>query len=210
MSSFRKKIASLKKNETGAALVEFAFVAPVLILLIMGILDLGHRIYATAILQGAVQKAARDASLDDGAAIASALDDRVKELMLPILPPEVLQDPDALGYEPFDFDRRNYSSFSDVSQPEDFTDTDSDGICNNGEPYDDLNGNDTWDADRGAVGQGNARDAVLYTARVTYPRLFPMAGLIGLPQRETIEASTVVRNQPFGEQAARGGVKNCT
>ncbi len=202
MRGFINKLRTLRRDDVGAALVEFAFVAPVLILLIMGILDVGHRIYATAILQGSVQKAARDASLDDGAANAGTIDDRVKNLMLPVLQPEPIST--------FDFTRRNYSNFSDVSQPEDFTDTNNDGDCNNGEPYDDINGNDSWDADRGASGQGNAKDAVLYTVRVTYPRLFPMAGLIGLSQEESIEASTVVRNQPFGEQSARGGIKNCT
>ena len=202
MRGFMNKFLTLKRDDVGAALVEFALVAPVLILLIVGILDVGHRIYATAILQGSVQKAARDASLDDGASNASAIDDRVKSLMLPVVQAEPIST--------FDFARRNYSNFSDVSQPEDFTDTNNDGDCNNGEPYDDLNGNDRWDADRGVTGQGNAKDAVLYTVRVTYPRLFPMAGLIGLPQEESIEASTVVRNQPFGEQSARGGIKNCT
>ncbi|WP_339827841.1 TadE family protein [uncultured Parasphingorhabdus sp.] len=202
MRGFINKFRTLKRDEVGATLVEFAFVAPVLILMIMGILDVGHRIYATAILQGSVQKAARDASLDDGAGNASTIDARVKNLMLPVVQAEPIST--------FDFTRQNYSNFSDVSQPEDFTDTNNDGDCNNGEPYDDINGNDSWDADRGVTGQGNAKDAVLYTVRVTYPRLFPMAGLIGLPQEESIEASTVVRNQPFGEQSARGGIKNCT
>lgn len=202
MRHIRNPIRSLKRDDAGAALVEFAFVAPVLVLLIMGMLDLGHRIYATSILQGSIQKAARDATLDDGAANASSLDDRVKTLMLPVVHEEPISQ--------FDFTRRNYSNFSDVSQPEDFTDTNNDGDCNNGEPYDDVNGNDSWDADRGVTGQGNAKDAVLYTVRVTYPRLFPMAGLIGLPPDEVIQASTVLRNQPFGDQAARGGIKNCT
>ncbi|ATW04929.1 TadE family protein [Sphingorhabdus sp. YGSMI21] len=202
MRNFLTKYRALKRDDAGAALVEFALVAPVLILLIMGMLDLGHRIYATAILQGSVQKAARDASLDDGSANASSIDDRVKELMLPVVQPEPVSD--------FEFTRKNYSDFSDVAQPEDFTDNNGDGECNNGEPYDDVNGNDSWDADRGATGQGNAKDAVLYTVKVTYPRLFPMAELIGLSQDEVIQASTVVRNQPFGEQSDRGGIKNCS
>ncbi|VWX56870.1 TadE-like protein [Sphingorhabdus sp. 109] len=202
MCGLLKKFRALKKADDGAALVEFAMVAPVLILLIMGMLDLGHRIYATAILQGSVQKAARDASLDDGSANASSIDDRVKELMLPVVQAEPVSE--------FEFTRKNYSDFSDVAKPEDFTDTNGDGVCNNGEPYDDVNGNDSWDADRGVAGQGNAKDAVLYTVKVTYPRLFPMAELIGLSQDEVIQASTVVRNQPFGEQSDRGEIKNCS
>lgn len=201
MTKFTQKIRALSRDSKGAALVEFAFVAPFLLLVIMGILDVGHRIYTTAILQGSVQKAARDATLDDGAANETAIDDRVKELMDPVVQDEPISQ--------YTFTRQNYSDFSDVSQPEDFTDTDGDGDCNNGEPYDDVNGNDTWDADRGSAGQGNAKDAVLYTASITFPRLFPMASLIGLPQNETITASTVLRNQPFGEATDRGEIKNC-
>lgn len=68
------------------------------------------------------------------------------------------------------------------------------------ERYFDVNENGKWDADRGKDGIGGARDAVLYTAVVTYPRMFPMYGLIGLPQDVTLKASTVLRNQPFDEQ----------
>jgi hypothetical protein len=87
------------------------------------------------------------------------------------------------------------------SQPEDYNDVDGDGSCNNGEPFEDLNNNGNWDADRGTAGQGGARDAVLYNVTISYPRLFPVARLIpGQSDTFTMTATTVLRNQPYGLQ----------
>jgi hypothetical protein len=63
----------------------------------------------------------------------------------------------------------------------------------------------------GVSGQGGAKDTVQYTVRVNYPRLLPIAGFIGLPERVDMSAITVMNNQPYGEQAAGAAmtVRNC-
>ena len=58
-------------------------------------------------------------------------------------------------------------------------------------------------------GQGGADDAVLYTVSVKYKRLFPMAKMFGWSSDLTVKASTVLRNQPYGEQATPNYAK-CT
>src|SRR3546814_1967681 len=63
------------------------------------------------------------------------------------------------------------------------------------------NNNKNWDKDGGNAGQGGAKDMVVYTADVSYPRLFAMAKLIGLSDKVHITASTVLQNQPYGEQS---------
>ena len=50
----------------GLTIIEFAIIAPTLLVLMMGTFDLGFRAYATSVLQGEVQKAARDATLETG------------------------------------------------------------------------------------------------------------------------------------------------
>ena len=50
----------------------------------------------------------------------------------------------------------------------------------------------------------------MYTASVTYPRLFPMYGLLGWTQNETISASTTLRNQPYGTQTTHTVTARCT
>ena len=52
--------------------------------------------------------------------------------------------------------------------------------------------------------------AVLYTAVVSYPRLFPMYGLVGMSNTVTLRAATVLRNQPFDEQDRSTETGNCT
>lgn len=183
--------AALLKDERATTIVEFALVAPILMLLIMGAMDTGYQLYARAILSGEMQKAGRDSSLETGSANATALDTRVENAVHNISKDATVT-----------FTRKSYRTFSDAAaaQAETFTDTDADGTCNNGEPYEDANNNGQWDADGGNAGQGGAKDAVVYTATVTYPRLFPMASLIGLPGTVTLTSTTVLSNQPYDNQ----------
>ena len=188
----------LADAEGGATLVEFALLSPVLLMLLMGMFDMGYNIYASVLLNGSIQKAARDSTLESAASKAHAIDAIVTQAVHGISPNATIT-----------FDRKAYANFSDVSEPEDFTDVNGDGTCDNGEPFEDVNGNGTWDTDRGIEGMGGARDAVLYTVTVRYPRAFPIANLIGLPPYFETKAQTVLRNQPFGAQATKVTVQNC-
>lgn len=193
------RLRSLRRDSTGATLVEFAFVAPVLVLMLMGLFEFGFQVYARSVLQGAVQEAARDATLEGGEINVSALDTSVREQIQNVIPSAVVT-----------FERTNYSNFSDVRQPEEFTDNNGDGDCNNNEPFEDLNDNGTWDEDRGQDGLGGARDAVLYEATARFDRVFPLHQMMGWDKQVSIDASTVLRNQPFETQEVRTPVVgNC-
>ncbi len=198
----------LRTDQRGIAAVEFALIAPVFMTLLLGTMDVGHTLYVQALLQGSVQKAARDSSLQTGTlsenqeAIDTIVTDQVKRLN---------KDAEVT------FTRRSYYTYTEASDatPEDFTDTpsDPDNICNNGEPYVDLNDNDTWDADGAVDGQGGARDKAVYTVTMAYPRLLPIHQFVpGLSADISVSASTVLANQPYGEQQiiTSNQVKNCT
>ena len=186
----RLRLQQLAAENEGVTAVEFALIAPVLLMMVMGIFDLGHNMYTSSMLQGAIQQAARNSTIEGAAANPAALDGLVTQAVRAISPHATLQ-----------FGRAAYTNFSDVGQSEDFTDSDSDDVCNNGEPYEDANGNGTWDTDQGIAGQGGARDAVLYSVTVSYPRLFPIARLMpGQTDTFTMQSQTVLRNQPFGLQ----------
>lgn len=191
-------IHRLARDASGATIVEFAMIAPVLLTLIMGMFDMGYNIYAQTMLQGSIQQAARDSTIEGSGPRAAALDRIVTEAVHGIVPDATLR-----------FSRTAYSSFSEVGQAEDFTDGNDDGVCNEGEPFEDANSNGAWDADRGVAGQGGARDAVLYTVTATYPRAFPIAQFIGMSPTFSTRASTVLRNQPFDLQNIAPQVGNC-
>lgn len=185
----------LRQDSEGAALVEFALVAPLFVLMLMGLFDFGIQVYGRSLLQGAMQEAARDATLEGADLTTTEIDEAVESHVRNILPRAEIE-----------FTRTNYANFSDVGQPEEFTDNNGDGECNAGEPFEDVNGNGTWDADRGQDGLGGARDAVFYEAVAEYDRMFPLHSLMGWDSRVTIEASTVLRNQPFDTQDDRTAV----
>ena len=62
---------TIRRDERGATIVEFAFVAPVMAIMICGAFDVTHQAYARAVLEGTVEKAGRDATLQTGAAAVS-------------------------------------------------------------------------------------------------------------------------------------------
>lgn len=188
----------LLREDRGAALVEFAMIAPVLLMLILGMFELGYNYYMQAQLQGAVQKAARDSTVQSASSDTSSIDERVTSAVHAIVPRATVS-----------FSRRAYSNFGDVDRAEDYTDVDENGACNDGEPFEDANSNGTWDQDRGSAGSGGARDTVLYVVQVTYPRAFAVAEVIGLSPTYTAEAKTVLRNQPWDAQEMHASVGNC-
>ena len=186
-------------DRSGATLTEFAFVGPVLIMMIMGIFDMAHTQYTTAMVNGAMQKAGRDMTLENAGSQQAVIDAAVSAQVRTVVPNGAV----------IEFERLSHYDFSDIGEAEEFDDDNGDGVCNDGEVFVDANENGQWDANRGSDGIGGARDAVLYTAIVTYPRMFPMYGLIGMPQTITLRASTVLRNQPYDEQDRSDTTGNC-
>ncbi|USA40666.1 TadE/TadG family type IV pilus assembly protein [Pelagerythrobacter marinus] len=197
----RAAFARLRRDREGVTIIEFAIVAPVLLVFIFGILDLGHGLYMQSVLQGTVQNAGRDAGLESGRVGQAAIDADVRERIKAVMP---YLDDDDIAIE-----RQNYETFSDVDVPEDFDDTNGSGTYDDNECFTDRNNNGQWDPDVGADGLGGADDVVQYEVTVTYDRLLPFWRMLDLPHRGVAQATTVMRNQPFGQQATRRSVRIC-
>jgi len=213
----RTPIACLRVDARGSSIIEFAIIFPIMMIMIMGMLELCYKQYGIAVLQGVVQKAARDSSLQTGATNATALDARVRTLYSEI---------NSMSGTTFTFSRRNFEDFSNAGRLE--PSNGPGGRCAPPPPspalpytYTDINSDSIWN-DGGAAGQGGAQDVVLYTVTVSYPSLLPIQTLFRFQQtqrpwggstnapdttaswaNQTISASTVLRNQPFANQAAR-------
>jgi Flp pilus assembly pilin Flp len=187
------------RDTRGVSAVEFALIAPALMAALMGLFDMGFSMYAQSLLQGSLQQAARASTIEGAGSNLTNIDAIIGTTIHHAVPHVKLT-----------FTRRSYTNFSDVSMAEDFTDADGNGVCDNGEAFEDANGNGSWDSDRGLLGQGGARDAVLYTVTMTYPRMFPVASLIGMSPNVSTSAATVLRNQPYAEQKSVAKLGNCT
>jgi Flp pilus assembly protein TadG len=195
----RRFIRTIRNAQRGSTIIEFAFAAPILFLMLMAAFDLNYRAFIYSTLQGAVQKAARDGTLENGSGATSSLDARIRLQVAPIV-----------DNGTFTFTRKNYESFTRAGQAENFTDANSNGVRDAGECFQDENGNASWDSDTGLSGQGGARDIVVYTATVVYPRIFPLYGMLGWNPNQTVSATTVLRNQPYATQQRAAPVAVCT
>lgn len=197
-------LSRLRRDRRGSALLEFAFIAPVFLMLIIGGFDLAHRLYMQSSLQGVVQKAARDSSLESGteADAQAKLDKRVTDAVLALSKTAKVT-----------ITRRFYRTFAEAAaaDPESWTDTNKNGTCDAKEPYQDENNNKTWDADGGDAGQGTAKDRTVYTVAVNFPHLFKFGKYLGGAETYDVTARTVLENQPYSDQQnyAQPTVRNC-
>ena len=204
----RRGSMRLARDERGTTILEFGLIAPSLCIMLLGALDFGHTLYMESVLQGAVQKAGRDGTLQQSSGSDDAerysIDQMVRHQLSTL-------------YKNADITitRRFYRTFTDAAAqaPETFTDTDGDGLCDHGEPFDDRNSNGVRDTDGAdSVDHAGARDNVVYTVTISYPRMFPIDRLIGGSGTTRLTATTVLSNQPYGDQATYGApsVGHCT
>jgi TadE-like protein len=218
MTNLRNQFGLVHRDQSGVTVIEFAMIAPVFLFMLLGTFEIGYKIYMRSALNGAIQQAARNATLQDAndPTARRAIDDEARNILKAVN--GSLTDAD------IQITRKSYLNFSNVERIEDYTDSNNNGTCDNNEPYVDENGNGTW----GSVGRadnGGARDAVLYSITVKYESIFPLGTfvrdaqdrdaaftLVGLGKTQTLSAQTLLKNQPFGDQTGRaaGVPRNCT
>lgn len=183
-------LAGIGADRRGVAAIEFALLAPALIAMLLGLLDLAHTMYAVQMLQGAIQQVARNATIEGASSRSPVIDRQVIAAVRAVVPGAAVS-----------FSRKSYTNFTETSRPEDYTDVNGNGTCDADEPFEDANGNDTWDTDPGRTGFGGARDVLLYQVFVRYPRRFAIHQFVpGMGSTVSLTARTVLRNQPFGAQ----------
>lgn len=185
-----QRVYALRRCRAGVTAVEFALAAPVLLMLLLGIFDIGYMTYVNSVLHGAVNAVARNATVEG--AVTGDEDAYVKAMVARVAPSATVL-----------ITRKSYYDFTDVGRPEAWNDTNHDGVCDDGEIYSDENRNGHWDADIGVSGNGGANDVILYTVTVEYKPLFPYPFGADNGMR-TLSASTVRKNQPYANQASYG------
>jgi Flp pilus assembly pilin Flp len=194
-----RKMKPLKSNQDGASIMEFGLIAPIVMVMMLGTMDIGHSYFVRATLDGAMQNAARSSSLEGSATLTAQelVDLRVESSILALAPNATITST-----------RRYYKTFSEAALARAETviepPTGADLKCDPGESFMDANDNGVWDADGGSNGQGGAKDIVIIKFKVSYPRLFPMAKLLGLPANVELESNSILANQPYGEQTSFG------
>lgn len=176
---------------SGSSLIEFAFTAPVVITMVVGIMEIAMMMFVSSVVEGSVRQAARFGIT--GAEVAGI--SREQAIVTQV-------STDTLGL--IEIDGSNittliYPSFQDVGQPEPFQDdSPANGTYDAGESFTDINGNGQWDQDMGQAGAGGPEDVVIYRVDYQWPL---MLGLLAdsFGQSLSMSASIAVRNEPYGD-----------
>lgn len=186
----RKALRILGANERGATVVEFAFIAPIMLLLLAGGIELGRMVYMESVFRSAAVDAARDASLnniDTPAELQTAVKNELSAFNVTIDLPTVVNsdtfagkvgNPEAVKY--------NAAPYS--------------GSPKTGDCYYDVNGNKQWDSNVTSWrdGFGGAEDVVNLRITGSYPLLFPFLTSWTFLQKDSSGKSVVKAGNPFG------------
>ena len=176
-------------DRSGAAILEFALVLPVLLALIIGIVEFAMIIFVSVLLENGVREASRFGMTGQTVAgstreahIANVVSDSTYGLV---------------DVEPGDVEIMVYPDFDEIIEAEEFTDTDDSGDYTAGEPFIDANDNGTWDAGNGTPGAGGPQEVVVYRVTTEWSTLTPfIGGMLANDGRFALSASIAVRNEP--------------
>ena len=189
----RLSFGTLHRDSSGSAATEFAFTAPLLIMVIVAIMEFSMILFLTTLLEGSLRDAARFAvtgTTPIGMTREEAIVQKLQDATMGLV-----------SIEQENVSTLIYPAFSNVGQPEPYIDdSPSNGQYDTGESYTDINGDGEWSADMGKPGVGGECDVVVYRVESDWPLMFGLlAASIG--QQFTISASTAVRNEPYGNNA---------
>jgi Flp pilus assembly protein TadG len=196
MTKFGTLFKNLRRNSDGATLLEFAFVAPVFVLMLMGAMDVGYSMYIRTVASGTLERAARNGSLEG--ANFSQVEENIRTAVFEILPTY------ARFEENVDVSVKNYTDFSRIAAAEKFTkDINSNGVADSGDCWIDEDNDGQFGVNQGQDGIGGADDAVYYNTTIRMKSLFPFYEMISGTEDKEFVVKTLVINQPFQTQNSR-------
>jgi Flp pilus assembly protein TadG len=180
----------LARDVRGVTALEFGLIAPPLFLMLIGVVELGLMMCAQAVMDNAAFSASRVGKtgyVQSGKTQEEWVQAAVVKAAADYLDPAKIT-----------FVRKAYKDYSEIGQPEPFTDDNQNGRRDPGEAYTDVNGNGAYDTDQGRSGLGNAAEIVVYTATYDWGLATPMIShLIGTNGVVKLKSEIVVKNEPY-------------
>ncbi len=181
----------LRVNRDGTAIIEFALVAPMFFLMLMGIIEIAMLMFTHSVLAGAIIHGARVGKTGYSVGDRETyIRSEILRLAGNFLVPSQLT-----------ITSLNYDTYENIGVPEPCLTP----LCAGGLPnvdYSDVNGNSQWDADQGTTGAGIRNRIVLYTATYSWRFFTPLIGRIlgtlrGGRYEYDVTAVTTVKNEAF-------------
>lgn len=192
-----KRLRGLSDDTRGATLVEFAIILVPLCILLLGGLDLAYQSYVRSLLQGALNDVARSAAVESPSIACGT--GTVEEKIECAIERKVDMVARNATYE---VEMQSFYEFSGVGRSEKLTtDHNDNGEYDEGDCWQDLDEDETFDTDAGREGLGGADDVVFYKVTLTMPRIVPIDSFLTGGDHYSITARTAIRNQPYARQS---------
>jgi TadE-like protein len=183
-----RRLRSAPRNDDGAAMVEFAFLAPIFIGMMAAIMEFSGIMFVQAILEGSAREASRY-GLTGFAQGGVSREDQI----LAIVEDHTYG---IIDMDQLEMETLVYENFADIGEPEPFEDENGNEVWDNDEPFTDINGNGTWDPDMGAAGLGGPGAVVVYRMSYDWNIIIPLFRPI-FGDSITLRSNIAVRNEPF-------------
>lgn len=176
-------------NADGVTAIEFAIIAPVLMLFVVGIMEVGLMVGGQQILEDAVfvgSRTTKTGYVATGSTQAATVTSAIKKAAGPYLDPTKLV-----------VTSTSYPDYSSIPEP--FTDTNNNGVRDPTEAYTDINGNGKYDAGAaGTSGYGGGGEVVVFTATYPWKLYTPLIrNLMAASGTFTLSARAVIKNEPY-------------
>ncbi len=178
-------------DRNGATALEFAFVAPVFVTMIIGLVEFSVLMTSYVMLNLAVNGAARDGIIGDNGN-GAAQQEKIRQTIIDYT--DGLLNPNKLAIR-----TEVFGNFDEIVGGETYTDANGNNVYDEGEWHRDSNENGFWDAElSGEAGLGGPDDIVLYEVTYAWTFLTPfLRSALGESGAINLQASLAVRNEPF-------------
>lgn len=198
----RRPSLQIARDTRGATLPEFALVLVPLCIMIMGTMEVGYQAYVRSVTLGALETLTRAITLQNVDATTGEADLKAQiRRVAPNATIDVVRG-SVNRYSSFDNLERLTQDLNGNGILDGPVDTDGNGVADKSDCWEDVDNNGVRNTvTTGADSIGGADDIVKYTVTVAYDRLLPLDRFIGGSAKAGVQASTVVRRQPFEAQA---------
>lgn len=186
----RSRVTCLLRDARGVTAIEFALVAPVLLLMLFAVIE-----FSLIMLTNNLMESATATSSRLGKTGFSASGQTREETILQSIADRAGS---FINTNNLTITTRVYDQFDQIGDAEPWIDNNANLMPDPGE-FVDVNGNGIYDTDMARVGYGDAEDIVVYTITYPWPIQTPiMRELVGDTNGNfTITTSAVVKNEPY-------------